>query len=78
MDSHSNEQVTDLDVGRVLGMVLAFDFLMKNDYIEAASVIANRIMMSDDIDVDWDDEERMTIMIDKQGAEYKLTDKAFM
>jgi len=59
-------------------MVLAFDFLMKNDYIEAASVIANRIMMSDDIDVDWDDEERMTIMIDKQGAEYKLTDKAFM
>lgn len=69
----------DLSTGKVLGLCLAFDFLMKNGFIEAAKELSFRIEMADGIGVLWDDEENITVIEDPLTLDqFKLTDKAFM
>lgn len=76
MDSPTEEGI---ETGKVLGLVLAFDFLMKNGFIEAATELAFRVEMSDDINVLWDEGNKVTVIEDPlSGEQYSLTDKAFM
>jgi len=69
---------TDIDTGKVLGLTLAFDYLMKNHYTDAAEDLALRIEMTDSIIVKWDESEMITVIKDPiTKDEFKLTDKAF-
>lgn len=73
MDSPS-----ELDIGKVLGLTLAFDYLMKNGYVDAAEDLALRIEMSDSILVSWNKDDLVTVITDpRTGDDYRLTDKAF-
>jgi len=69
---------SDIDTGKVLGLVLAFDYLMKNKYIEAAEDLALRIEMSNKVLISWSEDERLTLIKDPYtGDTFKMTDKAF-
>lgn len=74
-----DEIMDDINTGKVLGLCLAFDFLMKNGFEEAAQEVSLRIKMTDGIGVFWDDEESFTVIEDPLTQDqFKLTDKAFM
>jgi hypothetical protein len=69
---------SDIETGKVLGLVLAFDYLMKNKYIEAAEDLALRIEMSNQILVRWSEDEGLTLIEDPFTRDvFKMTDKAF-
>lgn len=69
---------SDIETGKVLGLVLAFDYLMKNKYIEAAEDLALRIEMSNRIRVSWEEDEGLTLIEDPFTKDvFRMTDKAF-
>lgn len=79
MATPTDESLNDISTGKVLGLCLAFDFLMKNGFVEAAKELSFRIEMADGIGVFWDDEESFTVIEDPLTQDqFKLTDKAFM
>lgn len=79
MATPTDESLNDISTGKVLGLCLAFDFLMKNGFVEAAEELSFRIEMADGIGVFWDDEESFTVIEDPLTQDqFKLTDKAFM
>ena len=69
---------SELNTGKVLGLTLAFDYLMKNGYTDAGEDLALRIEMADSVIVRWDNIEMITVIEDPfTHDESKLTDKAF-
>lgn len=69
---------SDIETGKFLGMILSYDYLMKNDYPDAADELAVAIEAGGGVQVYWYEDDEITVIKDLGSQEtFKLTELAF-